>query len=89
MNDMEVIITIKNADANLPMIDAAEDMREHIVDIFQDQVEDPIEVIVKIITEMPTGTYGNEPIVKRSVYSIDHIKEGKNDRFPYPTAQHR
>ncbi len=76
MNDMEVIITVKNADANLPITEAAEDMRDHIIDIFKDQVEDPIVVIVKIITEMP-GTLQGKKVIKRCLYSIDEIREEK------------
>ena len=74
MSDMEVIITVKNADANLPIMEAAEDMRDHILEIFQDQVEDPIEVIVKIVTEMAGATKG---VKRRCLYSIDEIKETK------------
>lgn len=72
MSDMEVIITVKNADANLPITEAAEDMRDHIIDIFKDQVEDPIVVIVKIVTEMPGAT---KNVKRRCLYSIDEIRE--------------
>ena len=76
MSDMEVTITVKNADANLPITEAAEDMRDHLLDIFQDQVEDPIVVVVKIVTEMPASLHGKK-IVKRCLYSIDTITEAK------------
>lgn len=74
MSDMEVTITVKNADANLPILIAAEDMRDHITDIFRGQVEDPIVVIVKIVTEIPASHKGKQ-IVKRCLYSIDTITE--------------
>ena len=74
MSDMEVIITIKNADANLPITEAAEDMRDHLLDIFQGQVEEPIKVIVKIVTEMPGVTKNT---IRRCLYSIDEIREEK------------
>lgn len=76
MSDMEVTITIKNADANLPIIEAAEDMRDHMIDIFQGQVEDPIVVIVKIVTEMPISHNGKQA-TKRLLYSIDTIDENR------------
>ena len=76
MNDLEVIITIKNADAVLPMTEAAEDVREHILGIFQDQVEDPFEVTIRVVTEIPI-TYKGKSIIKRCLYSIDHIKEAE------------
>ena len=80
MSDMEVTITVKNADANLPILIAAEDMRDHITDIFRDQVEDPVVVIVKIVTEIPISHKGKQ-IIKRCLYSIDTITEDSIDEI--------
>ena len=80
MSNMEVTITVKNADANLPILIAAEDMRDHITDIFRDQVEDPVVVIVKIVTKIPISHKGKQ-IIKRCLYSIDTITEDSIDEI--------